>query len=96
MGSSVAVPQADWLDPSSIGAIADALAWPPVLGWQRRAACRGVDPELFFGRTTRSAQALCRSCPVVLECLVAAIRNDLAATEWSDCEKGVWGFATAG
>jgi WhiB family redox-sensing transcriptional regulator len=47
--------------------------------WQIRAACRGLDPMLFFqqtnarGRTKRMnearARAVCAKCPVVAECL---------------------------
>lgn len=55
------------------------------LEWRRRAACRGVDPELFFtagesGRPTRAtldrlatAKTVCRGCPVVDECREWAI-----------------------
>ncbi|MCW2527289.1 MAG: WhiB family transcriptional regulator [Pseudonocardiales bacterium] len=47
--------------------------------WQIQAACRGLDPTLFFqktnarGRTKRMtearARAVCAKCPVVAECL---------------------------
>lgn len=43
--------------------------------WQQRAACRGMDPELFFpgrGESTREAKAACAQCPVRDECLSAA------------------------
>lgn len=51
---------------------------PYVMGWQDRAACRGVDPELFFPigdeeHTGPEARASCASCPVQAECLQFAI-----------------------
>lgn len=51
-------------------------------GWHARAACRGTDPELFFGpdgetpaeQEAREAQAtaVCAACPVRLRCLLWA------------------------
>jgi hypothetical protein len=57
--------------------------------------CRasGADPEWWFPRPgdsvgARRAQALCRQCPVMAECLTAALaRNE---------QFGVWGGATSG
>ncbi|HZD65484.1 MAG TPA: WhiB family transcriptional regulator [Acidimicrobiales bacterium] len=55
-------------------------------GWQRRANCMGVDPELFFpqrGSSTREAKAVCRGCVVQQECLDYALASG---------EKfGIWG-----
>jgi WhiB family redox-sensing transcriptional regulator len=54
--------------------------------WKVDAACRGMDPELFFterGESTADAKAVCRSCPVRAECLDYA----LAHVE----RFGVWG-----
>ena len=50
--------------------------------WRRRAACRDVDPELFFPpgnglvarAQTERARAVCAGCPVVAECLSFAMR----------------------
>lgn len=50
--------------------------------WRHRAACRDVDPELFFpvGSAgpaqvqTARAKAVCARCPVVAECLGFAVR----------------------
>ena len=52
--------------------------------WQRDAACRGMDSTLFFhppnerdtARSDRAdrAKAICRSCPVITECLDHALR----------------------
>jgi WhiB family transcriptional regulator, redox-sensing transcriptional regulator len=57
--------------------------------WQSRAACRGLDPELFFpapGESSRPARAVCTSCPVRAECAEWA----LFAAE----HHGVWGGLT--
>ncbi len=55
-------------------------------GWQARANCMGVDPELFFperGSSTREAKEVCRGCVVQEDCLEFAIANG---------EKfGIWG-----
>ncbi len=57
--------------------------------WMRDAACRGMDPELFFpargytGHDMAPAKAVCSTCPVIRDCLAYALRNG---------EKvGVWG-----
>ena len=56
------------------------------LRWQDRAACLGMDPDLFFperGASTREAKSICRSCPVRVDCLEFALANG---------EKfGIWG-----
>ncbi len=55
-------------------------------GWQTRANCLGVDPDLFFperGSSTREAKEVCRGCVVREDCLDYAIANG---------EKfGIWG-----
>ncbi|MGD0748145.1 MAG: WhiB family transcriptional regulator [Acidimicrobiales bacterium] len=48
----------------------------PRPGWQRWAACRGADPELFFptqGEPTAPAKAVCGTCLVRLDCLEYAL-----------------------
>jgi len=59
------------------------------MGWQERAACRGIDPELFFPVSTtfklveiqiRKAVRICNDCPVRAEC--AADRPDNAGGIW--------------
>jgi WhiB family redox-sensing transcriptional regulator len=43
-----------------------------VEGWQDKANCLGVDPDLFFpsrGASTREAKEVCRGCVVRLDCL---------------------------
>jgi WhiB family redox-sensing transcriptional regulator len=47
--------------------------------WWHRAACKGADTEIFFARPEASplavaeAKAFCARCPVVAQCLAAAI-----------------------
>lgn len=50
--------------------------------WRSAAACRGVDPELFFpvaetgpayDAQVGAAKAVCARCPVVAECLAEAL-----------------------
>jgi len=65
------------------------------MAWRDRAACLGVDPELFFpiGNTgpalfqIEEAKAVCRRCEVVEPCLSWAIE--------SRQEDGVWGGLSA-
>lgn len=55
-------------------------------GWQEKAPCAEVDPELWFpekGGSTREAKRTCASCSVQAECLDAA----LASNE----DFGIWG-----
>lgn len=58
----------------------------PAFNWRRHALCAeaGADPDLFFpdGDSPRyaaqigEALAYCRACPVVAECLDAALRDE--------------------
>jgi WhiB family redox-sensing transcriptional regulator len=60
-----------------------------VASWRKRAACRGVDPEVFYPVTDEEAgvaKAICASCPVREACLEHA----LSARE----REGIWGGAT--
>lgn len=59
------------------------------LSWRNRAACRGVDPDIFFpisDEDAGQAKAICAECPVREACLEWAL-----ATRERD---GVWGGAT--
>lgn len=66
-------------------------SWDATLLWRQDAACRDIDPNLFFpiGVTgdaieqIATAKEICSACPVRLECL------DFAIT--SNQEFGVWG-----
>ena len=53
------------------------MSLPPRPNWQTSAACRGLDPDLFYpgrGGDTAAAKAICAVCPVVAECLQYAIQ----------------------
>lgn len=55
--------------------------------WMRQAACRGMDPDLFFpsrgSKNASAAIAVCEGCPVKNECLEFAINGK---ERW-----GIWG-----
>jgi WhiB family redox-sensing transcriptional regulator len=67
-----------------------------VWGWQKDAACRGMDSSVFFSpakergpsrrRREEAAQAICRACPVSGPCGRFA--------RASQQEYGVWGGST--
>lgn len=48
--------------------------------WVHDAACRNVDPEIFFvdprSRALEDAKAVCRDCPVIESCGEFALRTD--------------------
>ncbi len=56
------------------------------MGWQKKANCRGVNPNLFYperGVSTSEAKAVCAGCQVKEECLEFAVQRG---------EKfGIWG-----
>ncbi len=57
--------------------------------WRQRAACRGVDPNIFYPVSdddAEEAKAVCSSCPVRQACL----EYSLTARE----REGVWGGLT--
>ena len=57
--------------------------------WRQRAACRGVDPDIFYpvsDEDAEEAKAVCASCSVRQACL----EYSLAARE----REGVWGGLT--
>lgn len=68
--------------------------------WMRRAACKGEDPELFFAASDddderdqpmgveqlRAARAVCRHCPVAMDCFEWAMGNRKLT------KFGVWGM----
>lgn len=59
------------------------------LSWRQKAACRGVDPEIFYPVSDEEAEAskaICAGCPVRQPCLEFA----LVSRE----KDGVWGGAT--
>lgn len=59
------------------------------LSWRQRAACRGVDPDVFYPISddeAEEAKSICRICPVRESCLEYALANRE--------RDGVWGGAT--
>lgn len=59
--------------------------------WYGRAACKGLDPDLFYadrelGQVSNSMNAaeVCRACPVIMECLLYAV-------ETGEVYYGIWG-----
>jgi len=59
------------------------------LSWRHRAACRGVDPDVFYpvsDEEAEAAKAVCNACPVRQPCLEYALANRE--------RDGVWGGAT--
>ena len=57
--------------------------------WRQRAACRGVNPDVFYPASDEDAEpakAICNACPVRQACLEHAL-----ATRERD---GIWGGAT--
>ncbi|PZS22416.1 MAG: WhiB family transcriptional regulator [Acidimicrobiales bacterium] len=57
--------------------------------WRQRAACRGLDPDIFYPVTDEEAdeaKAICAECPVRQPCLEHALANRE--------HDGVWGGAT--
>ena len=57
--------------------------------WRQRAACRGIDPDIFYpvsDEEAEEAKAICSSCPVHQLCL----EHGLAHRE----RAGVWGGRT--
>ena len=48
-------------------------------GWRASALCAETDPEAFFpekGRSTAEPKKVCMRCPVRVQCLEYALRND--------------------
>ena len=59
------------------------------LSWRQKAACRGVDPDIFYPVSdddAGAAKAICAGCPVREACLEYALANRE--------RDGVWGGAT--
>lgn len=56
--------------------------------WVTHAQCRGGDPDALFvrGAEQRKAAAICRACPVLMQCRADALDNRV--------EFGVWGGLT--
>lgn len=60
------------------------------MDWRASAACRGLDPDLFFTERNdgvTEAKAVCWGCPVRRECLAYAMAQE-------DSLSGIWGATT--
>ena len=59
------------------------------LSWRQHAACRGIDPNIFYPVSddeAEEAKGICAACPVRQACLEFALANRE--------RDGVWGGAT--
>ena len=59
------------------------------LSWRAHAACRGIDPNIFYpvsDEDAEEAKGICAACPVRQACLEYALANRE--------RDGVWGGAT--
>ena len=59
------------------------------LSWRAHAACRGIDPNIFYPVSddeAEEAKGICAACPVRQACLEYALANRE--------RDGVWGGAT--
>ncbi|MCA1692194.1 MAG: WhiB family transcriptional regulator [Actinobacteria bacterium] len=59
------------------------------MAWRDDAACRGLDPDVFFPASDDEAgvaKAVCETCPVREECLEYALETRQ--------EDGIWGGLT--
>jgi WhiB family redox-sensing transcriptional regulator len=65
-----------------------AIVDPWVDEWASQASCSGADPDALFvrGKAQHDAKAVCKTCPVLAQCLAEALDN---RTEF-----GVWGGMT--
>ena len=64
---------------------------PEISRWQDLAACRGMDPNIFFpelGESVEPAKAICAKCPVAPDCLEYALTL-------ADVYPGIWGGTSA-
>ena len=70
--------------------LSSILGDPASRAWMGRAACRGMDPDLFFpspGGDHSAVKAVCAVCPVRPECLEHAVVHN---------EPGIWGGCSQG
>lgn len=62
--------------------------------WMDAAACRDLDPELFFprpgGDSGLAAKQICRTCPVARQCLNYAVVTGATAGVWGGRSPKRW------
>jgi WhiB family transcriptional regulator, redox-sensing transcriptional regulator len=52
-------------------------------GWQKRAACHGLGPDLFFSDDSDGARAICSTCSVRIDCLGVALADKNLQGTWA-------------
>ena len=60
------------------------------MAWKRQAACRGLDPEIFFPdgeEPGEAAKAVCVRCPVAQPCLEWALATREKQGVWGGCDE---------
>jgi WhiB family transcriptional regulator, redox-sensing transcriptional regulator len=61
---------------------------PAIAIWRKRAACRGIDPEVFFPASDEDAEEakeICAVCPVREACLEYALAHREREGVWGGC-----------
>ena len=56
------------------------------MSWRDQAACRGMNPDMFFparGEHVRNAVAVCATCPVAADCLECAVAEPETVGVWA-------------
>lgn len=59
--------------------------------WYEDGICKNLDQDIFFpdrGASTRNAKAICRTCPVIEDCLDFFVRTEQPF--------GIWGGVVGG
>lgn len=67
------------------------------LSWFKKASCKGASPDLFFPdpedpdlrKIQKSAEEICSTCPVIVECAEYALVNGEKVGTWGG--KSSWG-----
>jgi WhiB family redox-sensing transcriptional regulator len=60
------------------------------MAWRHQAACRGIDPEVFFPDDAEpgdAAKAVCVRCPVRQPCLEWALSTREKEGVWGGCDE---------
>ncbi len=60
------------------------------LAWRQQAACRGIDPEVFYpdgDEHAHGAKTICVSCPVRQPCLEWALATRERQGVWGGCDE---------
>jgi len=70
------------------GYIGQVLTLQETPGWRQKAACKGMDPEIFYPRKdddSDMALTVCEDCRVWIDCLRFAIRYKQNEGVWGGC-----------